>query len=52
MARMVSGEIAYLRLPSISRRQPTIHEFGELETVLTSSGISEELEREQEQAGT
>jgi glucokinase len=34
-----AGEIAYLHLPSISRRQPTIHEFGELETVLTSSGI-------------
>ncbi|MGC2163636.1 MAG: ROK family transcriptional regulator [Silvibacterium sp.] len=34
-----AGEIAYLRLPSISRRQPTIHEFGELETVLTCSGI-------------
>lgn len=34
-----AGEIAYLRLPSISRRLPTIHEFGELETVLTSSGI-------------
>lgn len=34
-----AGEIGYLRLPSISRRQPTIHEFGELETVLTSSGI-------------
>jgi len=34
-----AGEIAYLRLPYISRRHPTIHEFGELETVLTSSGI-------------
>jgi glucokinase len=34
-----AGEIAYLRLPSTSRRQPTIHEFGELEAVLTSSGI-------------
>ena len=34
-----AGEIAYLRLPSIPRRQPTIHEFGELETVLTSTGI-------------
>jgi glucokinase len=34
-----AGEIGYLRLPSTSRRQPTIHEFGELETVLTSSGI-------------
>jgi glucokinase len=34
-----AGEIAYLRLPSISRRQPTIHEFGELETVLSGPGI-------------
>jgi glucokinase len=34
-----AGEIAYLRLPSISRRQPTIHEFGELETVLSGHGI-------------
>jgi glucokinase len=34
-----AGEISYLRLPSIPRRQPTIHEFGELETVLTSTGI-------------
>ena len=34
-----AGEIAYLRLPSTSRRQPTIHEFGELETILTCSGI-------------
>ena len=34
-----AGEIAYLRLPSISRRQPKIYEFGELEAVLTSSGI-------------
>ena len=34
-----AGEIAYLRLPHILRRQPTIHEFGELEAVLTSSGI-------------
>jgi glucokinase len=34
-----AGEIAYLRLPHILRRQPTIHKFGELETVLTSSGI-------------
>jgi glucokinase len=34
-----AGEIGYLRLPSISRRQPTIHEFGELETVLTGPGI-------------
>jgi glucokinase len=34
-----AGEIGYLRLPSISRRQPTIYEFGELETVLSSSGV-------------
>jgi len=34
-----AGEIAYLRLPDVSRKRPTIHEFGELETVLTSSGI-------------
>jgi glucokinase len=38
-AHWSAGEIAYLRLPSISRRQPTIHEFGELEAVLTSPGI-------------
>ena len=34
-----AGEIGYLRLPGTSRRQPTIHEFGELERVLTSRGI-------------
>jgi len=34
-----AGEIAYLRLPSISRRHLAIHEFGELESVLTASGI-------------
>jgi len=34
-----AGEIAYLRLPNVSRRYPTIHEFGELETVLGESGI-------------
>ena len=38
-AEWSAGEIGYLRLPSISRRQLTIHEFGELETVLTSRGI-------------
>jgi glucokinase len=43
-----AGEIAYLRLPSTSRRQPTIHEFGELESVLTTSGI---LKRWYEEAG-
>ena len=34
-----AGEIGYLRLPSTSRRQLTIHEFGELETVLSGPGI-------------
>lgn len=46
-----AGEIAYLRLPSISRRQPTIHEFGELETVLTSSGILKSWRQEVGKAG-
>jgi glucokinase len=36
-----AGEIGYMRLPGTSRRQPTIHEFGELEMVLTSRGILE-----------
>jgi glucokinase len=43
-----AGEIAYLRLPSISRGQLTIHEFGELETVVTTSGI---LKRWQAETG-
>ena len=38
-AQWSAGEIAYLRLPRILRKQPSLHEFGELETVLTSSGI-------------
>jgi glucokinase len=38
-ARWSAGEIGYLRLPSTSRRQLTIHEFGELETVLRAPGI-------------
>lgn len=41
-----AGEIAYLRLPSTSRRQPTIYEFGELEAVLTSSSILRSWEEE------
>ena len=38
-AQWSAGEIGYLRLPHITRRQPSLHEFGALETVLTSSGI-------------
>jgi glucokinase len=43
-----AGEIGYLRVPSTSRRQPTIHEFGELEKVLTSSGILKSWREESE----
>jgi glucokinase len=34
-----AGEIAYLRLPNVVRKQPALYEFGELESVLTSSAI-------------
>jgi glucokinase len=36
-----AGEIAYLRLPNTTRKRPTLYEFGELDTLLTSSGILE-----------
>ena len=42
-AQWSAGEIAYLRLPHISRKLPTLHEFGELESVLTSSAIVKSL---------
>jgi len=47
-AQWSAGEIGYLRLPNTSRKQLTIFEFGELESVLTSSGI---LENWREQTG-
>jgi glucokinase len=47
-----AGEIAYLRLPSTSRRQPTIHEFGKLESELTVSGILESWHRAETQAAS
>jgi glucokinase len=47
-----AGEIAYLRLPNTSRRRPTLHEFGELETVLTSSGILESWHEARKKSGT
>lgn len=47
-AQWSAGEIAYLRLPDTARKRPTIFEFGELESVLTSSGI---LASWREQAG-
>jgi glucokinase len=49
-----AGEVAYLRLPNISRKYPTIHEFGELETVLGESGILKswhEINGQSESAG-
>ena len=47
-----AGEIAYLRLPSTSRRRPTLYEFGELDTLLTSSGILESWHEARRKAGT
>lgn len=38
-AHWSAGEIAYLRLPSVQRKQPSLHEFGELESVITAPGI-------------
>jgi glucokinase len=38
-AQWSAGEIAYLRLPSVQRKQPALHEFGELESVITGPGI-------------
>jgi glucokinase len=38
-AQWSAGEIAYLRLPHVVRKLPTLHEFGELESVLTTSAI-------------
>lgn len=46
-----AGEIAYLRLPDVSRRYPTLHEFGELESVLTSSGILQSWEEANKKVG-
>ncbi len=47
-----AGEIAYLRLPNTSRKRPTLHEFGELETVLTSSGILESWQEARKKSAT
>lgn len=46
-----AGEIAYLRLPNTSRRYPTLHEFGELESVLTSSSILQSWEEANKKQG-
>ena len=55
-AQWSAGEIAYLRLPGVSRKHPSLHEFGELERVLTNAGIShswrESLARPNRQCGS
>jgi glucokinase len=38
-AQWAAGEIGYLRLPHVARKHPALHEFGEVEQVLTSSAI-------------
>ncbi len=34
-----AGEIGYLRVPTISRQHPAIHQYGKLEIALSASGI-------------
>jgi glucokinase len=38
-AQWAAGEIGYLRLPHVARKLPALHEFGELEHLLTNSAI-------------
>jgi predicted NBD/HSP70 family sugar kinase len=38
-SRWSAGEIGYLRVPQISRQNPTVNEYGRLEKVLGASGI-------------
>ncbi len=38
-AQWAAGEIGYLRLPHVARKHPALHEFGELEHVLTGPAI-------------
>ena len=44
-AQWSAGEVGYLRLPQTSRRLPKVDAFGELETVLTISGLLRAWER-------
>jgi glucokinase len=46
-----AGEIAYLRLPNTPRKRPTLYEFGELDTLLTSSGILESWQEVKKKPG-
>jgi len=47
-----AGEIGYLRLPNVSTRHPTIHEFGELEKVMSSAGIEQSWRSERSESKT
>ena len=38
-AQWSAGEVGYLRVPNVLRRLPALHEFGALESVLTTSAI-------------
>jgi glucokinase len=38
-AQWSAGEIGYLRLPGVSGKHPALHNFGELENVISSNGI-------------
>lgn len=38
-AQWSAGEIGYLRLPGVSGKHPALHNFGELENVISSAGI-------------
>jgi glucokinase len=51
-AQWSAGEIGYLRLPHISRRDPVVHEFGALEAVLSSTGIQQSWRETTAQLGT
>ena len=37
--RWSAGEIAYLRLPNVARRSLKVHEFGEIEEIVTERGL-------------
>jgi glucokinase len=45
-AQWSAGEIGYLRLPSVSGKHPALYDFGDLEYILTSSGIDKSWREE------
>lgn len=50
-AQWAAGEIGYLRLPHVARKFPSLHEFGELEQLLTSEAIVQGFRECKEAAG-